>query len=574
MTKLHYHFGWKQANTQQINITFEIQDHQADELQLELSAWRPGRYEIANFAKNIYSIEATDEQGNELEISKTSKDSWLVKTPGIDSIKVNYVYYAAILNAGSTYLDSDQLYVNPVNCCLFVPQRAQEACQVHLQIPLDFQVAIDLPSADKKFSYECESFDRLADTPFIASRSLQHTQFQTDDHTFHVWFQGYVNPDFDTLTHDFKAFASEQLKTMGDLPGKEYHFMFQILPTFFYHGVEHTYSTVCALGPGKSVFKAPMYDELLGVSSHELFHAWNVKTIRPVELHPYNFKRENYSSLGWVYEGITTWYGDHFLLRSGVFDFDRFSKTFNEKLKRHFTNYGRFNMSVADSSYDTWLDGYEAGIPNRKTSIYTEGSLIAFILDSRLREHSNDAISLDDLMRLLYADAKAGKSYSNEQLIAHLDSLAPLNHAEFFTKYVHGTENFEPLIRQGLNRLGLDIENYMPFTGIEHAFGFRLKDGASNKEVLLVAPGSPAELSGLSTGDQMLAINNRRYDADLYDGESDVSIHFFSNEVLKEIKMKNEQSMWFGSRRLKFLEEVSKEQKSAFKAWSKTEFPH
>jgi predicted metalloprotease with PDZ domain len=574
MTKLHYHFGWKQANTQQIHITFEIHEHQGDELQLELSAWRPGRYEIANFAKNIYSIEATDADGNALSISKTTKDSWLVKTPGIRSIKVNYVYYAAVLNAGSSYLDADQLYVNPVNCCLYIPQRAQETCQIHLHIPQDYKVAIDLPSADKKFSYTCESFDRLADAPFIASKSLQHTQFETDGHTFHVWFQGYVKPDFEVLTRDFKAFASEQLKTMGNLPGKEYHFMFQILPTFFYHGVEHTYSTVCALGPGKSVFKAPMYDELLGVSSHELFHAWNVKTIRPAEMHPYNFKDENYSRLGWVYEGITTWYGDQFLLRSGVFDFNRFSKTFNEKLKRHFSSYGRFNMSVADSSFDTWLDGYDAGIPNRKTSIYTEGSLIAFILDSRLREFSNDEVSLDDLMRLLYADAKKGKSYSNEQLIAHLDSLAALNHAEFFQKYIHGTDSLEPLIRHGLNRLGLDIEDYKPFTNIEHAFGFRVKDGSANTEITLVAPGSPAEAAGLSVGNQLVAINNRRYDSDLYGDESEVFIQLFSNEELKEITMQNSGDLWFGSRRLILLQDVSLEQKASFKAWSKVEFPN
>lgn len=574
MTKLHYYFGWKQANTQQIHISFEIHDHQSDELRLELSAWRPGRYEIANFAKNIYSIEATDNEGNQLSISKTSKDSWLVKTPGINSIKVNYVYYAAILNAGSTYLDADQLYVNPVNCCLYIPERAQEACQLHLQIPDDYKVAIDLPSADKKFSYTCESFDRLADAPFIASKSLQHKQFETDEHTFHVWFQGYVNPDFEMLTRDFKAFASEQLKTMGNLPGREYHFMFQILPTFFYHGVEHTYSTVCALGPGKSVFKAPMYDELLGVSSHELFHAWNVKTIRPVEMHPYNFKNENYSRLGWVYEGITTWYGDQFLLRSGVFDFNRYSKTFNEKLKRHFINYGRFNMSVADSSFDTWLDGYDAGIPNRKTSIYTEGSLIAFILDSRLRAYSHDQVSLDDLMRLLYADAKNGKAYSNEQLISHLDALAPLNHADFFRNYIHGTGNLEPLILEALNRLGLDMEEYRPFSSVEHDFGFRLKDGNAQTEVLLVAPFSPAERAGLQTGDHLLAMNHRRYDAELYSGDSELTLHVFSNEVLKEMQMKKTGNTWFGSRRLKVLQNASVAQKTAFTSWAKIEFPN
>ena len=573
MTKLSYTFGWKQANTQQIHISFDVQGHTKDELHLELPAWRPGRYEIANFAKNILSVEATDDAGNELKIFKTSKDSWIVKTPGVHSIRIKSIYYAAILNAGSTYLDEEQLYVNPVNCCFFIPDRANEACQIILNISDDCRVAIDLPPADGKFSYSCESFDRLADTPFIASKSLQHKSFEILDHVFHLWFQGYIKPDFDLLINDFKAFANEQLLTMGKLPGKEFHFMFQILPKPFYHGVEHTYSTVCALGPGKSVFKAPLYDEFLGVSSHELFHAWNVKTIRPVEMQPYNFKNENYSRLGWVYEGITTWYGDQFLLRSGVFDFSQFSKTFNEKLKRHFINYGRHNLSVADSSFDTWLDGYDAGIPNRKTSIYTEGSLLAFILDSRIREYTHDAKSLDNVMQLLYADANEGKAYSNESLINVLDSIAPLDHAKFFSNYIHGTSDFEPLIREGLNRIGLHIELTKPFTAIEHAFGFRVKDSSSTSEILLVAPSSPAEKAGLSTGDELITLNNRRYDADLYEGDETVAIHVFSNEVMKVILMQSDGAVWFGSRRLVVNKNASASQQAAYKAWSKHELP-
>jgi predicted metalloprotease with PDZ domain len=573
MINLFYTFGWTQANTQQIHISFEIRGNTKDELQLDLAAWRPGRYEIANFAKNILSVEATDDSGKQLEILKTTKDSWIVKTPDVQTIRIKSIYYAAVLNAGSTYLDEEQLYVNPVNCCFFIPDRANEACQITLDIPSDYKVAIDLPSADVKFSYLSESFDRLADAPFIASKSLQHESFETMNHIFHLWFQGYVKPDFDLLIKDFKAFAEEQLQTMGKLPGKEYHFMFQILPTHFYHGVEHTYSTVCALGPGKSVFKAPLYDELLGVSSHELFHAWNVKTIRPKEMSPYNFKGENYSRLGWVYEGITTWYGDQFLLRSGVFDFTRYTKTFNEKLKRHFINYGRHNLSVADSSFDTWLDGYDTGIPHRKTSIYTEGSLIAFILDSRIRAYTKDSKSLDNLMQTLYADAKNGKSYSNEQLIEALDSLAPIDHAAFFASYIHGIADYEPLILEGLNRIGLDIELAKPFTAIEHAFGFRLKDSSASAEVLLVAPGSPAEKAGLSTGDQLVALNNRRFDVDLYEAEETVTIHVFSNEVIKVMLMQVDGNVWFVSRRLLINKNASASQKTAFKAWSKHELP-
>jgi predicted metalloprotease with PDZ domain len=177
--------------------------------------------------------------------------------------------------------------------------------------------------------------------------------------------------------------------------------------------VEHTNSTVIALGPSYGVMNNKGYEDLLGVSSHELFHAWNIKTIRPVEMMPYDYSRENYSRLGYVAEGVTTYYGDVMLLRSGVFTEEQYLKTFNELLEKHFNNFGRLNLSVADSSFDTWLDGYKQGVPGRKASIYTEGALCAFMLDIIIRKNSNNKRSLDDLMRLLYEEfGKKQRGYS------------------------------------------------------------------------------------------------------------------------------------------------------------------
>jgi predicted metalloprotease with PDZ domain len=363
---------------------------------------------------------------------------------------------------------------------------------------------------------------------------------------------------------------------MGPLPGKEYHFLFQITPQQSYHGVEHLYSTVITLGPEKDLFEETLYEDLLGVSSHELFHAWNVKWMRPSDMLPYEFGAENYSKLGWVYEGVTTWYGDLFLYRSEVFDFKAFKATVDEKLKKHFNNYGRFNYSVADSSFDTWLDGYVAGAPHRKTSIYTEGSLITFILDSRIRAYTNDIKSFDDVLRELLADAKQGKGYTKDRLLEILNSLGPDDHEVFFEKYIYGCGDYEPELRKSFERLGLDLSLVLDLKPVEHAAGIKLNLTGQFAEVLLVAPASPAEKAGLTTGDLLIAVNGTRWDlAVIPDLKTDTHLEItaFRNGKLIHFNLSIDENRFFTSRQISLMKDPGEKEKLAFSNWSGRDFP-
>src|SRR3989344_3150974 len=383
-TKPHLHF---------IDIEF-ISSVNQEETLVQLPAWRPGRYELGNFAKNIQKWAAFDEKGKELKFQKTTKDCWKVQTKGVSELHIKYNYYAIDLNAGSTFLDVTQLYMNPVNCCVFIPERINEDCEMTLQLPKEYKLACGANHKNNVIS--CKDFHELADSPFIASANLQHNKFNSAGKEFNIWFQGECKPDWGKIKIDFTKFCNHQMEMMKQAPFESYHFLFQILPTRMYHGVEHTTSTVCALGPGYNLMKGELYENFLGVSCHELFHAWNIKTIRPIEMQPYDYTKENYSKLGYVCEGVTTYYGDYLLYRCGVFSEQDYLKTFDERLQKHFDNFGRFNLSVADSSFDTWLDGYAPGIPNRKTNIYDEGNLLAFVTDMFIRKNSGNKNSLDD----------------------------------------------------------------------------------------------------------------------------------------------------------------------------------
>ena len=506
---LHYTFSYAQPHRHFIDIEFQITEHTGAVLILQLPAWRPGRYELGNFAKNIQKLAVSDANGFPLKFEKITKDAWKVSTPNCSTIKVSYTYYANELNAGSTYLDEQQLYVNPVNCCLFVPDRMDEACSVRLDVPEPYKVACSLGSSKQQLT--ARNFDELAESPFIASASLQHNSYHVAGVQFHVWFQGVCQPNWSKILKDFEAFTLQQLNDFTGFPVSEYHFINQILPYKAYHGVEHTANTVISLGPGEELMSQKMYASLLGVSSHELYHTWNVKQIRPKELLPYDYTKENYSRMGYLYEGVTTYMGDLYLKRSDVFSDAAFFKTQEENLQKHFHNGGRLNLSVADSSFDTWLDGYVMGVPNRKVSIYTEGALCAFMLDVCFLEKSAGQVSLRSLMTRLYKEyACKGKSLTEEDYIHELVQFGGEKAFAIVENHLYGTKDFRSSLDQAYDSLGLQIEEVENTDVLAAKLGVK---GVLQKEGLQlthIQTDAVADCAKVAVGDVIMAINGEK----------------------------------------------------------------
>lgn len=188
---MKYTFSFQDPNSHYIDIRFELKLNKEGSIQLQLPAWRPGRYELGNFAKNIQKWQAYDENEKELSFRKLTKDLWEVNTKGAKKLVVRYNYFAFELNAGSTFLNEEQLYVNPVNCCLYAVGREDEKCELILDVPKGFEVATSMEST-AKFKFKTKSFDELADSPFIASADLQKLTYEIKGTQFHVWFQGLI----------------------------------------------------------------------------------------------------------------------------------------------------------------------------------------------------------------------------------------------------------------------------------------------------------------------------------------------------------------------------------------------
>ncbi|GAB3890294.1 M61 family metallopeptidase [Spirosoma agri] len=439
---------------------------QQSEIELQLPAWRPGRYELQQFAKNIQRFEVIDATGQPLSVRKITKDRWLVETDGATELTARYNYYSLLptpnlLNAGSSFISETLLYVNPVNLCLYAEGRIDEPCTLELAIPDGWTIACGLEQLNAK-TLQAADFYELVDSPLIAAPVIQHVQYDINGVAFHVWIQGgrrtdgETTFDHDRIVRDFSRFSATQLALFGEFPEKDYHFLTLVLPTPYYHGVEHRNSTVLVLGPNDE--GEGLYLDLLGVSSHELFHAWNIIRIRPVEMLPYDFTKENYFQTCFVAEGVTTYYGDLMLRQSGVFDDEAYLKELQVLFKRHFENNGRAFQSLVESSWDLWLDGYDKGVPDRKVSVYHKGAIAALILDLHIRKVTDHARSLDDVMRIMWQQfGKPFIGYTLDDYRAVTESVAGESLDWYYDLCILGNQPLEAKLNEYLGWVGLAV---------------------------------------------------------------------------------------------------------------------
>lgn len=458
---MHYKIYSKDRTSHFIDVECFINNLTNDRVELQLPAWRPGRYELQNFAKNIQIFEVFDENGQKLSAKKTTKDRWEVQLSGAKSIIARYNYYAQIINAGSSYVDEHTFYVNPVNLCIYAEGKLNEACTVELHLREKEQVAginsISSSSEKDVYQLQFDDFYHLADSPFIVSPTLKHDFYKVGKVKFHLWFEGNFQPDFKRIKSDFKKFTQEQINIFGEFPEKEYHFLTWILPVPYYHGVEHRSSTMQVLGPDSQNFEE-LYIDLLGLASHELFHTWNICKIRPIELMPYDYTKENYFSTCFVAEGVTTYYGDLILNRSKVFDEAQYLKELEACFKRHFDHADKASQSLVESSWDLWLDGYNPSIPDRKVSVYHKGAIAAQILDLHIRKISSHTLSLDDVMKLMWEQfGKPFKGYTMEDYQLVCEEVANEKLDWYFDVCIKGNESLFDLLNRYLQLLSLEV---------------------------------------------------------------------------------------------------------------------
>lgn len=438
----------------QIELRFDCQAQ--ERIHLQLPAWRAGRYQIANYAQNLRGFTASNLNGDSIPFTKTSKDCWEFLTLENTTLLVRYSYWAGKMDAGSAWVDDQQVYVNLVNCCIELLGRSAEAIAVQLDLDDYPQRVLTLKQQDTS-TWTAENYQVLADATVLAAKNLHRETYTVGSSQFHAWFHGEIHFDRTRFIDQLKAFTTRMIADFGSFPEPEYQFIFQLLPYPHYHGVEHRRGTVITFGPANSLTEAEAMEELLGISCHELYHAWNVCRIRPKELLPYDFSRETYTQAGLVLEGVTTYFGDLYLLKSGVYNLPTYLRHLEKIVQRESQNFGWKNASIEESSIDLWLDGYVQGVPDRKVNIYSHGALICLCLDVQLlKEGSSLAQVMNGMWENFGLPFKGYELHDFEKGITDR-SAEPKKITKFFNAFVRGRADLFPVLEDCLQKLGILI---------------------------------------------------------------------------------------------------------------------
>ncbi len=500
---IHYKISCPNPAAQFLRIELNFSCQAGEPVRLQLPAWRAGRYQIANYAQNLRGLTASNSKGNPIPFTKTTKDCWEFIAPADTLIHLTYEYWAGKMDAGSAWVDDEQVYVNLVNCCFELLGRSTEPVAVQLVLEDYPQRAVTLTQTEAS-TWMAENYQILADATVLAAKKVEQETYAVGNTQFHAWFHGEIHFDRSRFIDQFQAFSSRMLADFGSFPEEEYHFIFQLLPYPHYHGVEHRRGTVITFGPASSLAEEEAQEELLGISCHELYHAWNVCRIRPKEFLPYDFSKETYTQAGLVLEGVTTYFGDLYLMESKVYDLPTYLRHLEEIVQREAAHYGWKNASIEESSIDLWLDGYVAGIPNRKVNIYSRGALLSLCLDVLLLQEGS---SLAQVMNGMWENfGRPFKGYEvqdfEKQIAAGVRD--PKKITRFFDSYVRGKEDLYPVLEDCFRALGIEIKKTLSENALLHRVGIQLN---GQQVVQQIHPESKA-YQHLMVHDQLLNLNS------------------------------------------------------------------
>ena len=488
------------------------------QVNLVMPVWAPGSYLIREFERHVQDFTAADARGDALRWQKTNKNTWRVETGGAREVRVNYQVYANELSVRTNDLNDRHAHWNNVALLMYPDGQLDKPSTLRVVPFGDWKVATGVPPMpDQSNTFRAENFDVLYDSPVEVGK-FKTLSFEVRNIPHRIVIDGEGNYDMERIHRDVQKIVETQVSMMGDIPYRDYTFIMHA-HTRTDGGLEHLNSTSVIFE--RNIFRNPAsYHDFLSVMSHEFFHIWNVKRIRPDALGPFDYTKENYTRLIWAAEGITDYYGLLMLRRAGLISEEEYLGSLSSMIEAVQSKPGRFEMSVEEASFDAWIKSYrpDENSINSQISYYDKGHLLGLLLDLEIRKLSNGAKSLDDLMRYLYAEFyKKNRNYTPEDFQRAAELMAGAKLENFFTRYVRGREELDynaSLSAVGL-RLGAADQMAMPL--IERpAFGADLAQEGDRLVVRRVYSGSAAYDQGLNAGDQIVALDGMRVNQQLF----------------------------------------------------------
>jgi predicted metalloprotease with PDZ domain len=514
------------------NVTLTVQAPTPGGQVFALPAWIPGSYMIREFSRNIVRIRA-ESQGSAVALTKLDKHSWQA-APCAGPLTLHYEVYAWDLSVRAAHLDQTHGFFNGTSVFLRVLGQEETPHQVDIQRPADpvcatWRVATSLPELGAKRygfgTYIAANYDELIDHP-VELGNFELATFKAHGVPHDIVISGHVpNLDMARLARDLKAICETQIAFFEPksrrAPMDRYVFL-TLAVGDGYGGLEHRASTalICARADLPSTAEpqqGPVRDgylKFLGLCSHEYFHTWNVKRIKPAAFAPYDLQAESYTPLLWLFEGFTSYYDDLMLVRAGIIDEQAYFKLLGKTVGGVLRGSGRTKQSVAESSFDAWGKYYrqDENAPNAIISYYTKGSLVGLALDLTIRSKTGGAKSLDDVMRALWQRfgrdfyAGAARGVTPADVEALFDEISGARLKPFFERYVRGTDDL-PLAKL-LAPFGVRFSDERK--SAKPSLDVNLGREGSDVKLSAVHEGGAAHAAGLSAGDLLVAVDGLR----------------------------------------------------------------
>jgi len=521
-----------------------------------MPVWAPGSYLVRDFSRHISSIYAINGKINQLD-----KTSWEISSQE-EEVKISYEVYCDELSVQTSYADDSLVIINGSSVFFYVDGRKDEEYRVTFSNKVKGEPISGLQKEGEEFV--AENYDTLADSPFMYG-DIKVLKFNVSGKEHLISYYGNMLKAQDKVMDDFRKIVIEEEKIFGELPYKKYIFMIVLVPDDLGGGLEHKNSTLIISNEHR-LFNEFEYKLFLSGVSHEFFHTWNVKRIRPKELGPFDYTKEVYTDLLWFSEGFTSYYEWVVLLRAGIVTEKEYVDHITEMINYYNFQPGHKKRSASSSSFNTWIKLYkpDGDIINNYISYYLKGELIAFAINNEIIKDTGFNKSLDDVFKSLYNDFKVdGKGINFSDLLKKVSDISSDKVSKTLERLVNQTEN-EKFCDQ-LKELGYEIKFSYP-DGRNSPRGFTgmvLQNNNGKIMVRYVLEDSPAFKIGIVAGDEIISINNERFteffmrdfskemkqvkieDLKEIKPNDKVKIHIFRRNILKEFELiADEEPIW------------------------------
>ncbi len=502
-----YRISFPDAKAHYVNVEMEVES--SSDFNFKMPVWTPGSYLIREFPRHVEGFEASA-NGKKIDWKKTDKNTWSIKNNSLNKITISYRVYAFELTVRTSFVDDEHAYLNGASVFMFLEGKESNPIELVIKPLSEWKKTSTSLNLISENRYSAINYDELADSPLeIGNQDIISFTASGIPHEIAMFGGGRYNKE--RIIKDFTKIIEEEVKVFGEHPCKKYVFIIHNL-TSGGGGLEHLNSTTLQVSRDAYASESS-YTSFLSLVSHEYFHLWNVKRLRPEALGPFDYSKENYTRMLWVSEGFTAFYDDWIIQRVGLNSATNYLDLIASNISSLENSAGNNAQAVSESSFDAWIKYYRnnENSVNSTISYYDKGALIALLINLEIINQSKGAKNLDDLMKYLYDEyyKKLNRGFTDLEFENAVIKFTNSSISDLFKNQIYNTNIVD--YDTYFNTAGLKLVNLNEGKN-EPSLGIKNSQSGGKIIVTSVLKNSSAQLAGISVNDEIIASDGFRMD--------------------------------------------------------------